>query len=158
MILIFFLIATYLFVRRHILILHVRGNSLYPVMSPNDTVVILRTRILNFISRNQMVLINLSNTGSSLIDEDNQYIKLVAGLPNDIVETPLKDKSQTSKQVKIPPDFIYVVGMTKDSIDSNTWGPIPVTCIVGVVIFSFRRSSVNISTLVQKGIDDDYQI
>lgn len=152
-----FILIFFAIVRFFLLVVTVRGQSMFPTLSPNDRLLVLRYWPNKWLRKNQLVVGDLrrvfnpdhkSDDISFLnLDQTDKFIKRVIGLPGDNVEIHISDIDKEIQKIvhadkiidenfvwKVPDGYCFVRGDNKISGDSVLWGPIPLSYLIGLVI------------------------
>lgn len=138
----------------------VQGESMYPLLKHNDRLLVLRHYPIGWLQIDQIVTCCPPNRHDKQSQSTNSlFIKQLIGLPGDKVTVHISELDESRCQLllnscdrdgnltwHIPPDYCFVKGQSSDSIDSVSWGPIPLSSLVGLVCFKPqpRSDSVNI--------------
>jgi|SRR5690554_2540646 len=146
--------------RRHLVLVTISGDSMLPAIHPGDKVIILRNYRPKKLRKGQIVLVNPPNTNQSVI-------KRITGLSGDTVMAPTLDLPEDFNFVGVHPDDLAQKSIEKSwevpagkcfvqgdnwisSSDSRNWGPVPLTDIMGIVLFKLSTSNDNVLTVVER--------
>ncbi len=129
------------------IIVTVKNNSMRPSLEDLDRVLAIRYSSMMRLDRGDVVLV-----WPPRIPQDRRFsevapnIKRIIGLPGDAIAIPpaegqrYPDESERCWSWYVPPGHIFVCGDNlENSLDSRTWGPIPATNILAVVVLKLPR-------------------
>ncbi|MEX2144200.1 MAG: signal peptidase I [Anaerolineales bacterium] len=128
--------------------IRVDGSSMEPTFHNNDYVIVNRLAYQwGEIQRGDVVVFPYP------LQEDEDYIKRVIGLPGDrvaiyagdvyvngqhIEEPYIVSPSEDLAEIVVPPGYVYVLGDNRNaSSDSRSWGPLEIEKIIGKAIFRY---------------------
>lgn len=113
-----------------------------PTLKDGDKVLVIRHYPKSWIKKNDIVLVKpvFKNSNS---DYSQPFVKRVIGTQDDIINVQVNDfgvgkNDQDAEQLKkfiIPKGHVFVQGDSIFSTDSREWGPIPISNIIGIVVF-----------------------
>lgn len=147
-------------IRRYLAVVTVENVSMLPTLEPGDRMLVVRHWPNKWLHRGDIVLVWPSRTspiGPTLL-EVKSYIKRVVGLGQETITTSLIERVETvslheqdagnhqHQQVwQIPPGHIFVCGDNRESsLDSRTWGPLPLHSVLGVVLMKLPRKAFSL--------------
>ena len=133
--------------RRFTLVVTIHGRSMQPSLNPGDRVLVLRHWPKRWLRHNHVVLLNMPQQSTA--------IKRIIGLAGDQISTSLDELAPATRDQQpwayavdgirhwdIPFDSCFVCGDYRQvSIDSRSWGPIPLNQIIGVVVLKLTPSA-----------------
>jgi signal peptidase I len=139
-------ISLFVLLRTSLLLVTVQGESMAPALHQGNRVLVLRSWLAGRPHKGQVVVI--SPPGEPFMKGTaHLYMKRVVAVAGDAFSAPLhintnalkEDEAlQESSQVKcwhIPPRHVFVCGDNRQySIDSRSWGPLPLDNIHGIVL------------------------
>lgn len=133
--------------RHFVVIAVISGDSMQPTLRSGDIVLGLRLYPSAWIRRNQVVLIG------SLINRSDVFVKRVVGIPGDVIqhegsifnsvghESWLVKNPHGKYEWRVPRNYVFVSGdNSRLSADSFTWGPIPKSFILGLVLKKLQNA------------------
>lgn len=125
----------------------VKNNSMRPALEDLDRVLAIRYSSMKRLYRGDVVVV-----WPPRIPQDRRFsevipnIKRIIGLPGDAIVIPpaedqrYPDESERCWSCYVPSGHIFVCGDNlENSLDSRTWGPIPATNILAVVVLKLPR-------------------
>ncbi len=157
--LLYILLISLLLIRRRFTVVTVSGYSMYPILQNGDRLLVLRYRSFRKYQTRQIVVIHPPYDN---FRQEKLYVKWLTGLPGDQVTIP---SSRLNRQIhsiqtnecneqgsitwRIPEGHCFVKGESHWSEDSLVWGPIPLHCLVGIVLLKLpRRTQVSTPPLL----------
>lgn len=146
--------------RQSLALVTISGDSMLPAIRPGDKVIVLKIYRPQKLQKGQIVLVNPPYNGHALI-------KRITGLSGDTVYAPTLDlpenfnfvgvhpddlaKKSIEKSWEVPPGKCFVQGDNWiSSSDSRNWGPMPLTDILGIVLFKLSTGNQNVLTVVER--------
>lgn len=153
------------YTRLFFMIVLVQGSSMEPTFSDGDRVLVLRKFYKKWLKKGRIVIGYIpssNNLQTSLYSLEAQnkkrfFVKRLLGMPGDRVNIPtsripnkLQDIALLHKEVKqeqdflswhIPQKYCFVKGDSYPSLDSVFFGPIPLSNLVGIVLFKLSSSN-----------------
>jgi signal peptidase I len=144
-----------LFIRCCCVVIMVEGMSMFPTLERGDRVLVLRSWPPKWLRKGHIVVLRpwLTLSTAPKLTEGTLYIKRIVGLGGETI-TSTSEALLKSDDVKlysasdqhtqqtwfIPKGYIFVRGDNHlGSVDSLRWGPIPVQCVLGVVMLNLSR-------------------
>ncbi|KAI1853263.1 hypothetical protein JX265_000238 [Neoarthrinium moseri] len=109
----------------------IQGASMYPFLNPEKDQTLQRDLVLNWkYSPQEGLAHGMIVTFWSPSDPERTAVKRIVGLEGDVVRT---REPYPVRTVQVPPGHVWVEGDggTRDSLDSNTYGPISTGLIIG---------------------------
>lgn len=132
--------------RTCLMIITVSQRSMSPALEPGDRVLVLRKRLVSRLHKEQIVILKRPD-----VPDPSLYIKRIVALGGETfederidgyIESGIPELRSRRYTWRLPPDSIFVRGDNQDrSLDSRSWGPLPVQCVQGVVLCTLRRNS-----------------
>jgi signal peptidase I len=127
--------CTALWMRRHLTLVTVTGNSMEPTLHQGDRVLVRRRR-LHDLARGEVVVLAGPKTGIQVGEVwrapiGGWHIKRVAALPGDKLPDGVPAPDETGL---VPPNTVVVFGDNPIGADSRTWGPYPADGVMGTAI------------------------
>lgn len=123
--------TVYAFARCGFMIVHVTGGSMEPSLHHGDRLLLRRGR--GRLTRGSIVALRTTElTRQWPADYPALMVKRLVAGPGD----PLPGQDRT-----VPPGHVYVLGDTPNSLDSRTFGAVPVHLIAGRVVRTLSRDS-----------------
>jgi signal peptidase I len=140
-----------LWVRRGLLVVTVRQNSMFPALQNGDRVLVVRHWPGRWLRKGQIVVVWPSHVMAPYPDDPasgTPFIKRVVGLSRERIVTSIEElhdilrprymaahDSEGKRMWDIPAGHIFVLGdHVPRGFDSLTWGPVPLKCVLGVVV------------------------
>jgi signal peptidase I len=124
-------------VRRHLLVIHVVGDSMAPVYASRDRLLVRRTRRLRV---GDVVIAHHREGGRRDAGSEplatTWLVKRLAALPGDPVPRPVVPA--VGEHRNVPAGMAVLLGERPDSADSRSWGFVPLDDIAGVVLRRLR--------------------
>jgi signal peptidase I len=127
-------------------VVQVRGESMLPTLCNGDSLLIFKYWPRRLLRKDQIVVFHAPRSRLG------HYIKRIKALPGDTIDVNLPSLplqlsalNLSLKQVEytnvIPLQHVYLRGDNSIVVaaDSMTWGPIPFSSIVGVMILKFNK-------------------
>ncbi len=112
---------------RGLFVITVVGRSMSPTLPPGSRVLTVRSWPARALRRGQIAVVT---PGLSPDVATDLYIKRIAGLPGDTIVVP-----GSGRPTHVPRDSCFVLGDNhEDSVDSRTWGALPLPAVRGVVV------------------------
>lgn len=122
----------------------ISGYSMYPTLQDGDRLLVIRYRSSHKYQTGQIIVTHPPYNGPW---QEKLYVKRLIGLPgnqvtihssalNEQIHSTQADKQDDQGNItwQIPEDHCFVRGESSWSEDSLVWGPIPLHCLVGVVL------------------------
>ena len=147
-----------LLIHTYVIVVMVQGYSMSPTLEDGDRVLALRTVWLRWVQKGQIVLFR-----QSPLDEISGdlplalHIKRVVALAGETYRSTslppgyhecVTQEEQTASW-HIPRNSIFVCGDNREqSIDSRSWGPLPLRNVRGIVVKKLASSPVSLSAHV----------
>lgn len=128
--------AVALLARRWLVHVTVHGNSMAPLLRHGDSTLVLRTPPATV--RRGQIVVGLTPDGGEAPEAElypPHFVKRVVGLAGDRVRRP------GGELVTVPPGSYYVRGEADLSLDSDAWGPVDRTQVLGVVLGRLSRGT-----------------
>lgn len=142
--------VSWLFARGLLVVVTVENQSMAPTLEPGDRVLVLR-RIARRPNRGDIVIVwpwNFPPAGPKPFGVTDPFIKRVTGMPGQTIATSITEIHTTLQAREraahdsdgrrtwyIPVDHYFVRGdQPIGGFDSLSWGPVPLSAILGVVI------------------------
>lgn len=110
--------------RRSMMVVTVDGNSMLPTLRDQDKVLLVR-RPLVPVARGSVVVGRSPVPDLSVSPEPYQFMKRVVAVAGEAVD---------GAGPVVPAGHVWVRGEVEFSQDSDTWGPVPVSSLLGVVL------------------------
>jgi signal peptidase I len=124
-------------IRTCLILITVHGQSMAPALEQGDRVLALRFFPRGWIRRGCIVLVNPANQGRSRTLSVLFHIKRVVALEGEIFAAPSGELVW-----QIPRRHLFVCGDNREqSIDSRTWGPLPLQSVSGLIFLRLPRKS-----------------
>lgn len=152
---IIFLFFTFVFVRSFLMIVVVQGNSMFPLLTHGERVLVIRRHWPNCLLKTNQIIVFYPPTTSLKFSPDQTktpYVKKLIGLAGDTIKIPATELSnelvaQISTEEDedgnytwvIPPAHCFVRGTAPVSGDSVIWGPVPLSSLIGIVLFKLPK-------------------
>lgn len=159
-------------VRTFLGVVNVVGLSMYPTLKHNERLLMMRHVPVKWLKRDSIVVCLCGGERSSTsktYPTPTLLIKRVVGLPGDILTMPerqdsydvlqcssLELKNDIAYRIWCVPDGHFFIKSDNIGIDSATFGPVPFTVLIGVVIlrlgflssseFPLSKSAINLRT------------
>lgn len=150
----FFVISTFfvsgiLFIKRILYVVEIEQQSMRPTLSAGDRVLVNRLWVNSWLQKGDIVLIDIQKK----LYITKPVIKRIVGLLGDkfvihadktyailTSEESLNSSSDKDGQVALLPEgCCFVCGdNSENSVDSRTWGPVPISAIKGIVVAASR--------------------
>ena len=149
--LVIFTLILGILIHSYLAVVTVENVSMSPTLEHGDRVLAMRRCPIAWLRKGHIVLVWPSRTSSSgpTLFEVKPYIKRIIGLGEETLTVSLHEEAGTAdpqryKQLwHIPQGYIFVCGDNPaGSLDSRTWGPIPLQSVLGVVIMKLPRKSL----------------
>lgn len=138
-------------VRRGLLVVTVQQGSMFPALQNGDRVLVVRHWPRRWLRKGQIVIVWPSHVMSPYPgdpDSGTPFIKRVVGLSGDRIISSIEElhdllrpiymaryDSEGKRTWDIPLGHIFVLGdRVPRGFDSLTWGPVPLRCVLGVVV------------------------
>lgn len=120
----------------------IQGRSMQPSLNPDSS---LGTRDLLLIQKYGLRRADSFSKGDvvilhSPIDPEKILVKRITALQNETVKP--RSSSYPKKQLKIPPNHLWIEGDSIHSVDSNSFGPVSSGLVVGKarwIVYPFNR-------------------
>jgi signal peptidase I len=141
------------FTRTCLLVTTVINQSMTPALEAGDRVLVLRKYLLPCLRKGQIVLVTLPHEAEKNAEHSKPtlYIKRIVALSGETFEDEHPgvsrwitdtDSEQMCHSWHIPPDCLFVCGDNRHaSIDSRTWGPLPIKSVQGIVLWKLSRKA-----------------
>lgn len=151
-----------LLLRTGLLVIAVRGQSMSPTLEPGDRILLVRRWLAGRLHKGQVVVVTLDTTfgkprNSSEWWEASYYAKRVVATAGETFSAVLSantlweiepasriQPAQSPSQVEhwqIPDDHVFVCGDNwEESIDSRSWGPLPLSSVLGIMVMKLSPS------------------
>lgn len=160
----FMLIAGLLLLRTGLLVVTIRGQSMHPTFQHGDRILVLRRWLAGRPRKGQVIVLTpvMVPVEQPIFAEFREacYVKrivatagetfsatLYANALPEIVLASRKRPAQLSSQVEswqIPDDHVFVCGDNyEESIDSRSWGPLPLRNVRGMMVMKLSRPSAS---------------
>lgn len=139
-----------LLLRSALLVIVIHGESMAPTLRQGDRILVLRRFLARRLRKGQVVIITLPDDqeglNSALDSAQGYYVKRAVALAGEsftaIVSALPRSKHIFSREGQenlqswlIPAGHVFVCGDNRQgSIDSRTWGPLPLRNIAGVML------------------------
>jgi signal peptidase I len=161
------LIGGFFLARTGLVVIMVYGQSMAPALQHGDRLLIVRRWLTRRPSKGQIVVVTLDmhRPGATLFQHENYYIKRVVAVGGESYSAPLfanafsqralaqGHESQPEDEMtwSIPRNHVFVCGdNVRESVDSRTWGPLPLRNISGRVLL--RLSPARPSSAIEEKI------
>ena len=149
------LIAGLFLLRIGLLVVTIRGESMYPTLQHGDRILVLRRWLAGNPRKGQVVVFDLAaGLEEQKLSADLQeacYVKRVVAVAGETFSAKLfanalpeielaarRKPAQTASQVEswqIPSKHLFVCGDNEEqSIDSRMWGPLPLSNVLGMMV------------------------
>jgi signal peptidase I len=164
-----FLLTIGILIRTYLVVVTVENVSMSPTLENGDRVLAVSSWPSRWLRKGYIVLVWPSRTSSNRprLFEVTPYIKRIVALGGETFTASLNDSTETKppnqdrewdhhtqKVWHIPQGYIFVRGDNRpSSLDSLSWGPIPVQSVLGVVLMKLPRkdfSAPSFGSLPQK--------
>lgn len=149
-----------LLIRTCLIIITVQGQSMSPTLEPGERVLALRLLLPRWIQKGHIVVFqqSLAYEGPNVLPPSlNLYIKRVVALGGEEYRSsfpPLEFTEYVTQGEQafiwhIPKDHIFVCGDNREqSLDSRSWGPLPLRNVRGIVVKKLSPSPASLSAHV----------
>lgn len=139
-------------VRSLLLIITIHGRSMQPTLDPGDRALVLRRWPTRWLRHNQLVVLSYPPI-EACSQSSRLFIKRLTNLSGEIVVTHLADLpdvwqkrqehlyDKMGQRVWTVPPGHYFVCADGIGVDSQVWGPLPLTSLVGVVVARLPRKA-----------------
>lgn len=131
----------------------IEGESMAPALHHGEQVLICRCWPPNWLRKGKVVLLLPSAFRSSRASQNMQpapYLKRITAIAGEEITTfyydtrlffsPAQPGEPIPQTWHIPHRHIFVCGDNlAGSIDSRTWGPVPISCVLGVMLLRLSR-------------------
>lgn len=150
--------SSLLLIRACLIVITVRGQSMSPTLEDGDRVLALRPLWPRRVQKGDIVLFGQTGLAEAAGDLPlSQHIKRVVALADEKYLSSLlplwySEHVTAGDQAyiwQIPPNHIFVCGDNREqSIDSRSWGPLPLRNMRGIVVKKLAPSPVSLSAHV----------
>ena len=127
-----------LMVRRNVRIIRVRGESMAPALHEGDRVLAIRPGWWRRVRHGDIVVGHVPGE-----DRNWLFVKRVHALGGEVARVPVDRLAEGAPVWRldgdhatwpVPPGHVFVKGDAHSTADSVSWGPIPLSELVGVVV------------------------
>lgn len=156
-----------LLLRTGLLVITIQGQSMSPTLEPGDRILLVRRWLAGRLRKGQVVMVTLDAASDKPGDsserwEASYYVKRVVAtagetfsavlyanafweiVPGETVPASRIRPAQSPSQVEhwqIPEDHVFVCGdHWEGSIDSRSWGPLPLSSVLGIMVMKLSPS------------------
>ncbi|HLW00312.1 MAG TPA: signal peptidase I [Ktedonobacterales bacterium] len=157
-----------LLVRTCLLVITVQGQSMAPTLHHGDRVLAIRPLRQRWVQKGQVVLFRQSFSGEAPDDLPlSLHIKRVVALAGEAYRSSIHPTEYSAHVFQeeqaylwqVPRDHIFVCGDNREqSIDSRSWGPLPLRNVRGIVVKQLPPSPDALSAqseIAQRSICDE---
>ncbi len=151
-----FLTAASIFIHFNCLVVTIDQSSMYPTLVPGDRILVLRRWPAHWLRKGKIVLLKMEHLEPPLAGPNSSpstlYVKRIVGIAGETFVTTQEGEVLLSHNIQvptgseqrlwhIPTSSLLVRGDNRaHSLDSHSWGPIPTTCVQGIMLTRLQRT------------------